>query len=143
MQAVTKDIPAAVSARAAQLIQMNKSLFDSQRLRSPTDNYSVQVSFLPVVRILRVANYDVFLLCLQGTVQVFIKNLVGNTVTILADLDWPTWYVKKCIEDKEGVPASEMRLIFSGRQLGNIPTLREHQVQKESTLHMYLPCRGD
>lgn len=143
MQAVTKDIPVAVSARAAQLIQMNKSLFDKQRLRSPTDNYSLQVSFLPIVRILRVANYDVFVLCLQGTMQVFVKNVVGNTVTILADLNWPTWCLKKCIEDKDGVPASEMRLIYSGKQLGNIPTLRDYNVQKESTLHMTLRCRGD
>ena len=75
--------------------------------------------------------------------QVFVRNLVGKTVTIQADLDWPTWCLKKCIKDKDGVPANEMRLIFSGAQLRNIPTLRDYKVQKECTLHMYLPCRGD
>ena len=74
--------------------------------------------------------------------QIFVKTLSGKTITLHVRSDDTIEQIKSKIQDKEGIPPDEQRLIYSAKKLEDGKKLENYNIRQESTLSLLLRLKG-
>ncbi|GAA5825153.1 hypothetical protein JCM5353_002241 [Sporobolomyces roseus] len=74
--------------------------------------------------------------------QIKIKTLTGKEIELDIEPDWAITRIKDALEEKEGIPPAQQRLIYLGKAMEDTKTAAELKVEGGSTLHLVLSLRG-
>ena len=70
--------------------------------------------------------------------RILVKTLFGKIITLHAKPNDTIQQLKRMIEDKENIPLQMQTLTFASNRLDNNKTLRDYNLQTDTTLHLLL-----
>ena len=79
---------------------------------------------------------------LRGGTMIKVRTLTGKEIEIDIDLTDTMQRVKERVEEKEGIPPVQQRLIFAGKQMNDDKTAKDYNIEGGSVLHLVLALRG-
>ncbi|WZN62149.1 ubiquitin-NEDD8-like protein [Chloropicon roscoffensis] len=79
---------------------------------------------------------------LRGGIMIKVKTLTGKEIEIDIELTDTVERIKERVEEKEGIPPVQQRLIFAGKQMNDEKTAKEYNIEGGSVLHLVLALRG-
>jgi ubiquitin-protein ligase len=73
---------------------------------------------------------------------IYVKTLTGKTVLLTVDGQTTIIMVKQMVQDKEGIPPDQQRLVFAGKQLDNDKSVQDYNIGPEATLFLIMRLIG-
>ena len=74
--------------------------------------------------------------------QIFVKTLTGKTITLEVEPNDSIDAIKAKIQEKEGIPPDQQRLIYGGKQLQEDKTLEQQKIKPGSQISFLLALTG-
>jgi len=81
-------------------------------------------------------------LSLRGGMMIKVKTLTGKEVEVDIEPSDTVARIKERVEEKEGIPPAQQRLIFAGKQMADEKQARDYNMEGGSVLHLVLALRG-
>jgi len=110
------------------------SLLDSSQ--TPSTEFASMLAPIPSISVSR-QNTEI-----QGRIQVFVKTITGLTIAFDVAPTDTVLSLKQKIMDRQGVPVSQQRLVFSAMQLADSRTMRDNGITNSSTIHLITRMLG-
>ncbi|XP_062002959.1 uncharacterized protein LOC133720582 isoform X3 [Rosa rugosa] len=79
---------------------------------------------------------------LRGGTMIKVNALTGKEIEIDIEPTDTIDRMKEKVEEKEGIPPVQQRLIYAGKQLGDDKTAKDYNIEGGSVFHLVLALRG-
>ncbi|OJJ50480.1 hypothetical protein ASPZODRAFT_11351 [Penicilliopsis zonata CBS 506.65] len=71
-----------------------------------------------------------------------VRTLTGKEIELDIEADYKVARIKERVEEKEGIPPVQQRLIYGGKQMADDKTAADYKLEGGATLHLVLALRG-
>lgn len=79
---------------------------------------------------------------MRGGMMIKVKTLTGKEIEIDIEPTDTIERIKERVEEKEGIPPVQQRLIFAGKQMNDDKAAKDYNIEGGSVLHLVLALRG-